>query len=239
MQNIYEKEQPILPSLCDYNAELSLSNTAKLFMDMAMYHAETLGIGFTGFNERGLFWVAVKTKIKVFRKAKMATMVKISTWPEEAGTVRCNRDYEISDDEGVMAIGKTEWGVIDATTHLPQKTKDVYPSDLVVLEKKCYPEPFAKLTGNFEGELIGTYTVRSVDTDYGRHMNNTAYISAIEGLFDSDELSKRAFSELEIHYKSPCFEGETISFYGIENDGYLEIKAVNKEDKIIVLARLK
>jgi acyl-ACP thioesterase len=239
MQNNYEKEQPILPSLCDYNAELSLSNTAKLFMDMAMYHAEMLGIGFTGFKERGLFWVAVKTKIKVFRKAKMATMVKISTWPEEAGTVRCNRDYEISDEEGVMAIGKTEWGVIDANTHLPQKTKDVYPADLVVLEKKCYPEPFAKLTGNFEGELIGTYTVRSVDTDYGRHMNNTAYISAIEGLFDSEELSKKAFSELEIHYKSPCFEGETISFYGIENDGYLEIKAVNKEDKIIVLARLK
>ena len=65
MESIFTKDQPVLPSLCDYSANLSISSVASLFMDMAMYHAETLGIGFTGFNERGLFWVAVKTRIKI------------------------------------------------------------------------------------------------------------------------------------------------------------------------------
>ncbi len=70
-------------------------------------------------------------------------------------------------------------------------------------------------------------------------MNNVIYIKAIEGLFSCEELDSMDFMEFEIHYKNPCFEGETISFYGEDRDGYLEIKAVNDEGKIIVLARLK
>ena len=101
MESVFEREQAVLPSLCDFNATLSISSIAGMFMDIAMYHAESLGIGFTGFNERGLFWITVRTKIKILRNANMAQMVKVSTWPEAAGMLKCNRDYEITDESGI------------------------------------------------------------------------------------------------------------------------------------------
>lgn len=233
------RETPILPSLCGYDAKLTLSSIASIFMDMAMYHAETLGVGFTGFNERGLFWVAVKTKIKIYEKPEMAQTVMAATWPEEAGGFKCNRDYEIYSEKGTLVAGKTEWGIIDSSTHFPQKSKDIYPEGMPLEEKRIIPEPFDKLKGDFEGKLLGTYKVRSVDIDYGLHMNNVAYIRAIEGVFTFEELKKRDFKEFEIHYKNPCFEGETISIYGNENEGLLDMKILNEKGEIAVLARLK
>ncbi|MCR4647926.1 MAG: hypothetical protein K5776_02495 [Lachnospiraceae bacterium] len=239
MDGVFTREQPVLPGLCDYRACLSVSECARLFMDIASYHAETLGIGYTGFEERGLFWVAVKTRIEMKRRVKMAEMLYIDTWPEEESGFKCNRDYEINDGKDVVVTGKTEWAIIESSSHKPQKAKDVYPSDIIFPDRFASPEPFAKLKGDFEGRLLGTYKVRSVDTDYGRHMNNVVYIKVIEGLFSCEELDSLDFMEFEIHYKNPCFEGETITFYGEDRDGYLEIKAVNDEGKIIVLARLK
>ncbi|MBO6089038.1 MAG: hypothetical protein J6P37_01845 [Lachnospiraceae bacterium] len=239
MESVFEKEQVILPSLCDYSAKLSISAIAGLFMDAAMYHAETLGVGFTGFNERGLFWIAARTKIKILRRADMAKTVKVSTWPEEAGILKCNRDYEISDENGVMALGKTEWAIIDAKTHVPQKAKGIYPEGLVITDKTAIPEPFSVMKDDFEGELKGRYTVRSIDTDYGRHMNNVAYIKAVEGLFSSKELDELKISELEIHYKNPSFEGETISFYIIKEEDFMNIKIVKEDGSTSALVRIR
>lgn len=239
MNGIYSKELPVLPGFCDFRASLSISECARIFMDMASYHAEMLGIGYTGFEKRNLFWVAVKTRIEMKRRARMAELLHADTWPEEASGFKCNRNYRITDKEGVVVSGRTEWAIIDSNTHKPVKAQDIYPSDLVIYDGSVSIDPFGKLRGDFEGRILGTHKVRSVDTDYGRHMNNVAYIKTIEGLFSCAEMEERDFMELEIHYKNPCFEGETISFYGEDRDGYFEIKALNEEGKIIILARLR
>ena len=239
MESVFKKEKPILPSLCDFNATLSISSIAGMFMDIAMYHAESLGIGFTGFNERGLFWITVRTKIKILRNANMAQTVKVSTWPEEAGMLKCNRDYEITDENGIIAQGRTEWAVIDKETHTLQKAKGIYPEGLVISPKRVLNEPFEKLKDNFEGTLIGKYTIRSIDTDYGRHMNNVAYIRATEGLFSTKELEKKPIRELEIHYVNSSFEGETLSFFADKHEEYTDIKAVKEDGTTAVIVRIK
>jgi len=239
MEGIFVKEQPMLPSFGDHNAKLSLSKTAQIFMDIASYHAETLGIGYTGFEKMGLFWVAVKSRIIIVRRANMAEDVIVRTWPEKAGGFKCNRDYQIIANDEVIAYGKTEWGIIDSKDHLPQKAANIYPADLEINPEFCSPEPFHNMKGDFEGELLGTYTVKSVDIDYGKHMNNVAYVRAIESLFSCEELDKRDFTELEIHYKKPCFEKETLSFFQRENEGFTEIKALNEKGEIIILARMR
>ena len=91
----------------------------------------------------------------------------------------------------------------------------------------------------FEGELKGRYTVRSIDTDYGRHMNNVAYIKAVEGLFSSKELDELKISELEIHYKNPCFEGETITFYIKKEEDFMKIKIVKEDGSTSALVRIR
>ena len=52
----------------------------------------------------------------------------------------------------------------------------------------------------------------SLDTDFVGHMNNVAYVRAFANCFTAEEWRKLKISELEIHFRRPCFEGDTLDF---------------------------
>ena len=228
----------ILPSRSDYNAELGLSDAIDIFMDMAMEHAELLGLGITEFNPKGLFWVATKTKVHFNRPVKMAEVVSFSTWPETPGKLKGNRQYQIQSGKETLVYGKTEWIVISTETKNFQKLDNIYPKELIFNTEPGDTEEFERLKDFKDGEEFGTYTVRCVDIDYGLHMNNVAYVRAIQGLFSSKEWDERAFNDFQIDYKVSCYEGDTLYFTKKEENGAVYLRGALSDDTTIVLAKL-
>lgn len=237
MQTVLTKEQTILPSGCGRDAKMRMSSLMDVFMDAAMEHAEILGVGISDYRPKNLFWVASKNKIRFYRTPRMTERVNVSTWPEAPGNLKCIRDYEMKAGDEILAVGKTEWVVIETVGKKPQSTKDVYPADFEFCDKIAIVEPFERI-GKLEGEIFGEYTVRSVDIDYGGHMNNVAYIRALEGLFSCDELDGYGFIDLEIHYRQSCFEGDTIKFFKKEENGRIYFKVTASDDAVIAYAIL-
>lgn len=237
MNNLHEMEMRIVPSGCDKNAELKMSAVMDLFMDQAMLHAEELKVGISEFWPRNLFWIATKSKYRINRKIKLSETVKITTWPEEPGNFKCIRYYEMTGEGGVLVQGKTEWVVVNTEGFKPIKAKDVFPQ-IDFYDKKVMEEGFERIRDvDFEQE-IGKYTVRSVDIDYGKHMNNVAYIRAIEGLFTSEEWERAGYSEIEIQYRESAYEGDTLTFYRKYENDKLVIKGMSDKGDIIVFAIL-
>ena len=228
----------ILPSRSNYNAQLGLSDAIDIFMDMAMEHAEHLNLGITAFNPKGLFWVAAKTKIHFNRKVNMAEMVEFSTWPQTPGKIKGNRQYRIAQGKDVLVSGKTEWIVISTETKAVQKLDNVYPEELIFNDEPGDTEEFERLKDFKDGEALGSYTVRCVDIDYGHHMNNVAYVRAIEGLFSSEEWDKYSFSDFQIDYKVSCYEKDTLYFTKKEENGCLYLRGALSDGTTIVLAKL-
>ena len=238
MENKLIHENYILPSRSNRHATLSLPAAIDIFMDMAMEHAELLNVGITEFNKQTLFWVATKTKVHFNREIKMAEWVEFATWPQSPGKIKSDRQYTIKKGDELLVSGKTEWVVINSETKSIQKLEHVFPEDLIFCDEPGDTEDFLRLRDFSDGEAFGEYKVRCVDIDYGLHMNNVAYVRAIEGLFTSEDWDARGFNTFQIDYKKSCYEGDTLYFTKKEEDGRFYLRGALEDGTTIVLAVL-
>jgi acyl-ACP thioesterase len=211
MEQIYEQELFITPSLADARGRLSWPGAFTVCQDLAGIHAERLGVGLGAMAEKSLFWLTVRTKIVFRERPGIEEHVTLRTWAEKPGAARCSRSYEIARGEEILVCGKTEWAVIRTDTGRLCPMAGIFPAEVELAAEPQYPAPFARINPDFSGaEALGSYTVRSTDIDLGGHMNNVAYLRALLGTLSGQELAAMPQGELEIVFRTPCFEGETL-----------------------------
>lgn len=235
----FEKNTIIESSRCDLDGLLAYAHAFSIFQDIAGEHADLIGVSLPALMKRDLFWLTVRTKVRFYKRPTMLAPVTLLTWPEKPDKVRANRDYAIVSTEGETLIeGKTEWAVFSFSGGRPQPMKDIYPAELTFEPEVVLPDPFLRINTDFsEAAEFGKYTVRSTDIDLGRHMNNTAYVHALMGLFSVEELSKLDIFEIEVAFRSPTFEGQTVRYLRRNGEGYFDICGF-VEDKTVFLARI-
>ena len=234
-----EKPISILTSMCDNTSKMSIPSIFSLFMDIATEHAPQMGVGFYDLSKRGLFWITVKTKIKIFNLPKIIDEVTAATWPETPGRVRCNRYYTISKDGEILVTGKSEWAVISLNDGRLHKLSEINPEGLEYSKDIVCDEPYAHISEDFSDcEILGRYKVCSTDIDLGQHMNNAAYIKALFGMFSCKELEDMNICEADIAFRTPCYEGDELTVRCRKDDNALEIGILKSDGKTAATARL-
>ena len=229
---------PILPSVCDAEMKLSVPDLFARFMDVATLHAEELGVGADAMFARGLFWLTVKTKVRILRRPRMLETVTLSTRPLVPERVKAIREYRLEKEGELLAQGKTEWAVIETASGRLCPMAGIFPPELELAAEPQYPAPFARIKPDFsEAETLGTYTVRSTDIDLGGHMNNVAYLRAILGLLPGQELKAFPQGEIEIVFRSPCFEGDALTVKRRETETGWELAAMKEDGTPAVLVK--
>ena len=240
MECRFEKETVIPLSLCDISGRLSVHNVFGMFMDLAAEHAEIIGLGADRMAERNMFWLTVRTKIRVSHLPKMMTSVTGCTWPETPGRVRCNRHYTLKCAEQICAEGVTEWAIIDTNNGKLCKASDIYIDGTVFSDKKTDVEPFEKIPDDFSAaDVIGTYRISSSDIDLGRHMNNAAYVRALLGAISCNELETLNITDAEVVFKHPCYEGDVLSICRRNSDTGFDMAMLLPDGTAAVVARFK
>ena len=233
----FYKEIEIAPSRADATGKMGFADCFDLFMDMASEHAGSLGVGLNDLGRMGQFWLTVKSKVVFKRRPMISEKVTISTWPESNNGGKVYRCYEIARGSETLALGKTEWAVFDLNTGRPVVVDDLYPQEYNVIDDRTVGMTFNRITGEFPEEAFATYKVNANDIDLGHHMNNVAYIRALQSLYTVDEWKRISPLEIEIQYRKPCFEGETIEFRKkIEGDSLIVQGRVG--DKVVALYKL-
>lgn len=239
MRERLEYDVKIAPSLCDHSGKLGIPEAFSLFQDIASTHAESLGLGYHDLLKRDLYWLTVKTKIIIGRRPSLSDTVTVRTWPEAPGKLRCNRSYELDCGGETVITGRTEWAIINFRDNSLFRVSDFYPADLVLQKNPVFQEPFARIPEVFgEFEPYYEYTVSSTDIDVGAHMNNVAYIRAIAGSFSCEEWDELPKRNIELQYRSPCFEGDRLVFSKHSSENGLDIR-IAKGDTTLLLARMQ
>lgn len=239
MLNRLQKEIKILPGVCDNTAKLGVASIFSMFMDLASEHAPMLGLGMDTLGEQGLFWLTVRTKIRIYDRPAMIDVVTADTWPEKPGRVRCNRYYVLSKDGKSLVEGKTEWAIIHMESGRLTKIADVYPAELEHCQDTVCDGPFVRIAEDFDGcEMMDTYRVRSTDIDLGQHMNNAAYARVILGALSCRQIEELDIAEMEIAFRTPCYEGDELTIKCREADGALEIGVIRADGKAAAVAKL-
>ncbi len=236
MEQVFERPYLILPSVCGADGRLSLHSVFALFMDFASQHAQLLGNGPAAMAGRNLFWLTVKTQIRFFELPRMMETVTARTWPEAPGKVRCDRSYQLLRGGQILAAGKTEWAVLNTKTGQLAPLADVYPAGLSFTEPSACPGPYARIVDVADGwTQRGDYTVRSTDIDLGGHMNNAAYVRALLGSFSNAELGTLAIRQMDVIFRTPCYEGETLSIEQRPAAGGMELRLTKPEGTALLV----
>lgn len=232
----YEKEIIVNPSRTDFSGKLGVSSCFDLFMDIANEHADKLGCGLSSFSEKGLFWLTAKSRIRFYRRPSICETVMLSTWPETASGTKCIRNYQLKKGSEILAEGKTLWAVLDINSKRPIDIRKVYPDVWELKDDSFHPGEFSEIHID-ETQKFAEYRINSGDIDLGRHMNNVAYIRALLKTKTTEELKTFSPSEIEIHYKSPCYEGDLLEFSKSVDDSGLYIKG-SVGDRTAVLMKI-
>ena len=209
MQNYLEKDEVLCTSKLDYAGMLRLSGLFDLFMDLAAEHAECIGVGYHDMLSHRAFWLAVRTRVRIYKNPGYMDRVRVRTWPGQPGNVKCDRFYRLTKDGEVLAEGRTEWAAQNVDTGRVMKTDGFgYPVDMEPLPERVLDRPFTRFREKpLPENRIASYTVGSRDIDTGRHMNNVAYVRMLMGTFAVAELEAMDVAEAEISYSRQDEEG--------------------------------
>ena len=239
MEQLFRQDIVIAPSMADGSGLLAYDRTFALFMDAAAAHSELLGAGVRPMLEQGLFWLTVRSRARFPRRPRIGERAEVRTWPEQPGKARVLRSYELRQGSEVLAAGKTEWAVLNVKSGSIAPLAGLFPAGLTYELPSACPERFAEVARDFStADSCGGYRVRSTDIDLGGHMNNAAYLRALLGCFSAAELKALDIREIDLVFRSPCFEGDELELRRLRTEAGLDL-AFLREGKPAFLARLK
>ena len=209
MNNELIKPITVSASICDAEGKMSIPGVFDCFMDLAAEHAAELGVGFSDMKSRGCYWIAVRTRVRLYRRPGMGERVSAETWPGKTGLAKSDRFYRLTSGNELLAEGRTEWAAQDLTSGAIRRTDSYGWPDIDTKPERVCSEPFTRFKQLEDGETFN-YTVNSMDIDTGRHMNNVAYIRMLLSTFSTSELSAMNIYEVEVSYRRACFEGDRL-----------------------------
>ncbi len=221
----------------DFSGCLSLYSLFNFAQETAWKHAEKLGFGFEQLGDNKLAWVLFGMRIKVLNQLpKWQESLIIQTQPKGISGMFANRDYRMLNlDNQLIAIGSSNWLVIETETRRPQRLDHVFNS-LRFVENPENLISRLKPKGDFP-VLLNTYTVKSSDIDYYGHVNNAKYISWITDLYTPDQLKEFPLDEIMVNFLQETRFGEQIEIFAdrVENHGKVRYKMQRKSDEKIIL----
>ncbi|GHV56695.1 hypothetical protein AGMMS49579_21580 [Spirochaetia bacterium] len=220
MNNIQAEKYPILFGAIDTSDRLTAAATFDFFQEIAINHAEHLGVGREDFIKSGQAWVLSRFSVLWDRRPKWKEEVTVRSWPRGGEKLFALRDYDIRDAEDKPIVrGRSGWIILDIEKRRPLRPQ-------TVMEKLPLNDGLNALTGipssldtRADYTRIGERKAAYSDIDYNGHVNNTRYIQWVQDTIEPGILETAAQMRLDINYLSEVKFGETVEIWTAPIDG--------------------
>jgi acyl-ACP thioesterase len=228
-----------MSSMSDDNTLMSIPAMLDAVQDISGIHAYNIGISGPDLEEKGIFWIVSKLKLRILRRPAENEELTLSTWIQKPDRASTERDCSFTSGDEVLAYSRCIWAALRRDNGRIAQMSTFYPdSDFDI--PRPDEEPFARISKDFsDAEEIGRYTIRSVDIDRGGHMNNVNYVRTMLGCFSCDELREMDIKSLDMQFLHQCYEGETISIRKRDADEGFEIGILSGEGVLAFTAAVK
>lgn len=223
----------------DFSGNLSVYSLFNFAQETAWKHAEELGFGFKELGTKKLAWVLFGMRIKMLSNLpKWQETVIIQTQPKGISGMFANRDYRILNaDNQLIAVGSSNWVVIETETRRPQRLDQIFES-LRFVENSENLITRLKPEGEFP-YLLSTYTVKTSDIDYYGHVNNAKYISWITDLYTPQQINDNPIEEIMVNFLQESRFGDKVLILSDKDENIGKVKYImqrKSDEKIILLA---
>lgn len=209
---MYKKQVFIGSNDVDFNLELKMSSLFKIFQDVAVDHAEQLGVGKAKTIDLGMAWIITRFNVKIYDIPKYLQTVEVITYPVINTKFIFPRYFAIKDLDGSLLVEATSsWIVINSSTRrivLNPFLDFIWPNEelpnTITLPNKVI---------STDSSLIEERLVRYSDTDLNGHMNNTRYIDYIIDLHDLDFYKENKVKSILINFNKELKNNDIVKLY--------------------------
>lgn len=213
---------------------------ARLFQEVAGFHVDTAGLGFTHLIEQGKAWVLCRTYYQVHRLPHEGDTVTIYTWSRGEDGLFAFREFEMVDERGRVEVASTAyWAIIDCEARHVVRLHDLmttfehhpeFATDRQNLNRLRLPR------GLEPGAPLADFPVKPSMLDHTNHVNNAEYIKWIFDNLPSEADSAAPF-RLSVEYMLETPPDDHIRLYRFDRQGSLLFQISNSRN-IAVLGEL-
>lgn len=241
MKNKFRQTWFLAAGEVNAQGEMSVPLLTSRLIDVATYHANSLGIGNPSMAALGCGWVLSRIAIEMTRYPRVNETYCIETWVEEWNRHFSTRNFRISDADG-NAIGHATsvWMVLNYNTrenaglgHL-SLAPDMIAGVTVPVER-----PARHHVDNPTAERL--YTFKYCDLDFYRHVNTVRYVDLLLNSFTLEEMDRLLVARLDISFMHEGIYGDTVKVkMERHGDGRNEFMLEEtKEKKQLITAGIK
>ncbi|MCR4656454.1 MAG: hypothetical protein K5770_09535 [Lachnospiraceae bacterium] len=212
-----------VPKFRDADADglLGIRGYFNLLQDLACIHMYRYDLGNDKLPERtGCAWIFTKYKIHVYKKADFDTKLRMETWLEPVRSpLLVNRGMWISAGEELYAAGRVETCPFNLREQKLVRLSEIGFKGDISFDRQAGLTRFSRM-GRFMDDLEFRYehVVRYTDLDKSMHMNNIRYVDMFLNAFPSDFYRTHFVNEMEVQFRSQCFEGERLRIFSKEEE---------------------
>ena len=216
-------------NLTDLNPNNEMTNSAilRILQEIGGIQSSKFGYGLNDMQKKGLGWIILYWKIKIFRRPCWYETLKVSTWIREISKVSLYRNYEILDENGErIAIACSKWILFDVSNHNILKiTPEIQENFIKPVNKSVFEDTNDikfQIPENLSFKMDYLVSKRDIDTNF--HVNNVCYVD-----FANEIVETERFSNMEVMYKHEAKLGEKLAFYTKKEDTLTYIVIKSKE----------
>ncbi|MDR3161578.1 MAG: acyl-ACP thioesterase [Spirochaetaceae bacterium] len=193
----------------DRSDRLTLASTFNYFQEVAICHAENLGVGREAMARTGQGWILSRISVVLERRPCWGETITVRSWPRGWDRLFAVRDYDIRDAaDKVVVRGRSNWLILDVEKRRPLRPQAVMSSLPLNEGRDALPGGAGALKSR-EG-LVKAAERRALysDIDSNGHVNNARYIQWIQDLTGPEILEPADRMRLDINYLSEIKLGE-------------------------------
>lgn len=197
---------------CNAQSRLPLTLLVERLIEVATYHADELGIGYSLMYSHGLAWVLSRLTLEMKAYPGIDTDYAVATWIETLNPRFSERNFQIIDCRGeAIGYARSTWMGINLHegrhgADIARLLHDGFPTDPA---RVCPIEPMKRIPtvpDPCEDFLI---KYQYCDLDFNRHVNTVRHIETLINTHDLDWYDHHEPSRLEITFRLEGFFGHT------------------------------
>lgn len=228
---MYSKDYELRYSDMDRGCNIKKSAVIDLLQDVAIMHANSVGLDHEKFESVSVACLLASWRIKFIKPLIPYEKVTVKTGIMKITKCEAYRKYEVWQNGECKVVATAVWFTVNTEKmRIARVTEELFTAFESVSEEDNNL-PCEKLKPAENTEYIGKSVVEKRDLDTNNHMNNVKSVEVALNRMPEDF----EFSELQVKYRKELKEGEIIKVYGNADGEKLCYELRNENDDLCVL----
>ncbi|MEN6486142.1 MAG: acyl-ACP thioesterase domain-containing protein [Syntrophobacteraceae bacterium] len=213
MEAFYECLLKVQPQDTDSTGRLKVNCMFNYVQDMAVTHAERMGVGLGDVLKRGMSWVISWARLEFTSLPRLGDEFQGKTWPKCEQKLFSIRDFLFFDGRGdIFCRATTAWLLVDLQRKKAvsaHRLREDVPYRYAESALDCLPEKFRTRE---DAQPVNTRVVRYSDVDFNHHVNNARYVEFLTDCFDLEYHLRHQVKAMTVSFVSEAKYGDQIQF---------------------------